>query len=140
MKNKKLYVFDVEGTLEAREGWQGIPLDRLRELREDGVTIYIVGAYEALAGTTTEFPNGWSRDVDPDKASSLIRLSEKHPDLIEKVYVGDKRWDKFAAEEAGWYFVAWDQFELYVQLVKEHGLPKGWDVYSQEYLAKYIFF
>jgi hypothetical protein len=106
LNRKRLYVFDVEGTLEARPGWDGIPLDRLRELREEGVVIYIVGAYDVLSPTTTEFPNGW---YGGDKVDSLRWLSDKHPDATQKIYFGDKDWDKWAAEQAGWHFVwAWD--------------------------------
>jgi hypothetical protein len=126
----------VEGTLEARKGWQGIPLDHLRKLREEGVIIYIVGAYDALASTTTEFENGW---YGPDKVSSLNHLAELYPDIYERIYVGDKSWDMWAANEAGWPFVVYEHFNLFLELVEKHGFVEGFLKYSKENLEEYDF-
>ncbi len=111
MNKKKLYVFDVEGTIEVQKGWEGIPIDRIRELKSEGFIIYIVGAYDALSPVTTEFTNGWHGG---DKIESLEWLSSLHPDVEEKVYFGDRDWDKWAAEQAGWDFVWAKDFDSFM--------------------------
>jgi hypothetical protein len=116
MELKRLYVFDVEGTIAVWEGWEGISLDSIRKLRNEGVIIYIVGAYDVLQSITTEFPNGWHGG---DKVDSLKWLAEKHPDATQKIYFGDRDWDKWAAEQAGWDFVWAKDFDAFISFMKE---------------------
>lgn len=94
-----VYVFDVDGTLEISEG--PIKLERLRELKSEGIIIYIVGNYRYLATFTTEFPNGNPKNLP--KPEALKELAQKlSPE--EKIYVADTPGDEQAALAAGYRF------------------------------------
>lgn len=92
--------FDVDGTLEISGG--PVPLYRLRELRDQGAFIYIVGNYGKLAQFTTEFPNG---NIGRNKGESLRMLAERHPHALRRIYVADTEADKISAASSGYLFI-----------------------------------
>lgn len=93
-----IIAFDVDGTLEISGG--SIKLKRLRELKEAGAIVGIVGNWRKA------IQHIWGLDFYqegiPNKAEILKALGEGK---ALKIYVADLESDREQAEKAGWIFI-----------------------------------
>ncbi|RLI05644.1 hypothetical protein DRO26_01605 [Candidatus Bathyarchaeota archaeon] len=102
-------VFDVDGTLESGNPAGPIKLETVRKLKEKGLTVGIVGAYERVQDKLSNLDFYFGGD--PYKPENLRKIREKYKPTLA-VYVADLPTDRNTALKTGFCYIRPEDFTL----------------------------
>jgi hypothetical protein len=99
--------FDVDGTLEYGDPEGPIKLERVKQLKDEGFSVGIIGAREKVENL---LPNlDFYSPGDPLKPEGLREVKERFNPIMG-IYVADRASDREAALQTGFCFMYADDF------------------------------